>query len=185
MNYYSAHLFIDVHCSLKQKKKKKIIFYSAGPHCLYFLFILSNLVIHSLSFSLSLVHLSFLSSSTLSMSSPSSSSLQYGTTCFFFFFSFFFFFFHFIKSGLIHSLSFTVISHLKPLKLTLSTSPPSSSSLRSLKLTLSTSPARPSSTSPPSSSLDPRRRSASNALLFRRSTSGQLSLSSSCDALGF
>ena len=39
-------------------------------------------------------------------------------------------FFHFIKSSLIHSLSFTVISHLKP-----------------LKLTLSTSPARPSSTS--------------------------------------
>ena len=35
MNYYSAHLFIDVHCSLKQKKKKIIqpdlivsIFYS-------------------------------------------------------------------------------------------------------------------------------------------------------------
>ena len=81
------------------------IFYSAGPHCFYFLFILSNPVIHSLSFSLSLVHLSVLSSSTLS-------------------------------------------------------------------------------TSPPSSSSDPRRRSASDALLFRRSTSGQLSLSSSCDALG-
>ena len=67
------------------------IFYSAGPHCFYFLFILSNPIIHSLSFSLSLVHLSFLSCSTLSMLPPSSSSLRYGTTCFFFFFFFFFF----------------------------------------------------------------------------------------------
>ena len=44
---------------------------------------------------------------------------------------FFFIFFHFIKSSLIHSLSFTVISHLKPLKLTLSTSPARSHSLNS------------------------------------------------------
>ena len=168
-----------MHCSLKQKKKKKkYIFYSVRPHCFYFLFILSNPVIHSLSFSLSLVHLSFLSSSTLLTSLPSSSSLRYGTTCFFFFF-------HFIKSGLIHSILFTVISHLKPLKLTLSMLLPSSSSLRSLKLTLLTLPARPLSTLPPSSSSDSRRRFASDALLFRRSTSGQLSLSSSCDALGF
>ena len=97
----------------------------------------------------------------------------------------FFFFSNPVSFTLIHSFSFTVISHLKPLKLTLSTSPPSSSSLRSLKLTLLTLPARPLSTSPPSSSSDPRRRSASDALLFRWSTSGQLSLSSSCDALGF
>ncbi|KAK7843470.1 hypothetical protein CFP56_012439 [Quercus suber] len=55
---------------------------------------------------------------------------------------------------MIHSLSFIVISHLKP-----------------LKLTLSTSPTRPSSTSPPSSSSDPRRRSASDALRFCQSTS--------------
>ncbi|KAK7838122.1 glutathione s-transferase t3 [Quercus suber] len=55
---------------------------------------------------------------------------------------------------MIHSLSFIVISHLKP-----------------LKLTLSTSPVRPSSASPPSSSSDPRHRSASDALRFRRSTS--------------
>ena len=83
-----------------KKRKKKKIFYSAGPHCFYFLFILSNPIIHSLSFSLSLVHLSFLSSSTLSTSPPSSSSIRYGITCFFFFF--FFFSFYQIQS---HSLS--------------------------------------------------------------------------------
>ena len=81
--------------------------------------------------------------------------------------SFSFSFFHFIKSSLIHSLYFTVSSHLKPLKLTLSTLPP-----------------RPSSTSPPSSSSDPRRRFASTH--FSSADPLQVSL---CllhvDALGF
>ena len=110
MNCYSAHLSIDVHYSLKQKKKKKTIFYSAGPHCFYFLFILSNLIIHSLSFSLSLVHLSFLSSSTLSTSPPSSSSLRYNITCFFFFFFFFFILSNPVSFTLSHSLSSLISS---------------------------------------------------------------------------
>ncbi|XP_023885829.2 uncharacterized protein LOC111997930 [Quercus suber] len=46
--------------------------------------------------------------------------------------------------------------------------------LKPLKLTLSTSPVRPSSASPPSSRSDPRRRSASDALCFRRSASDAL-----------
>ena len=87
MNCYSAHLSIDVHGS--QKQKKYIYFIQLDLIVSIFLFILSNLVIHSLSFSLSLVHLSFLSSSTLSTSSPLSSSLRYDTTCFFFYFSFY------------------------------------------------------------------------------------------------
>ena len=64
MNCYSTHLSIDVHCSLR--KKKKTIFYSTGPHCFYFLFILSNPVIHSLSFSLSLSFISHSSQAPLS-----------------------------------------------------------------------------------------------------------------------
>ena len=116
MNCYSAHLSVDVHCSLKQKKKK-FIFYSAGPHCFYFLFILSNPVIHSLSFSLSLVHLSFLSSSTLSMSPLLSSSLRYSTTCFFFLFYFLFFFFI-----LSNPVSFTLSRSLSSLISSLSSS---------------------------------------------------------------
>ena len=183
MNCYSAHLSVDVHCSLKQKKKKLYFIQPDLIVSIFYSFYQIQSFIHSHSHSLSFI--------SHSSQAPLSQCRRYcqahsGTVqlaSFFFFFSFLFF--HFIKSSLIHSLSFIVISHLKPLKFTLSTSLPSSSSLRSLKLTLSTSPARPSSTSPPSSSLDPRRRSASDALLFRRSTSSQLSLSSSCDALGF
>ena len=96
MNCYSAHLSIDVHCSLR--KKKKTIFYSTGPHCFYFLFILSNPVIHSLSFSLSLSFISHSSQAPLSQRrrhhQAHSGTVQLA--------SFFFLFFHFIKSGLIH-----------------------------------------------------------------------------------
>ena len=52
MNCYSAHLSIDVHGS--QKQKKYIYFIQLDLIVSIFLFILSNLVIHSLSFSLSL-----------------------------------------------------------------------------------------------------------------------------------
>ena len=52
MNCYSAHLSIDVHSSLKQKKY--IYFIQLDLIVSIFLFILSNLIIHSLSFSLSL-----------------------------------------------------------------------------------------------------------------------------------
>ena len=90
----------------------------------------------------------------VNVDSSTSSSLRYNLL-------FFFFFFHFIKSGLIHSLYFTVSSHLKP-----------------LKLTLSTSPARPSS------SLDPHRRSASTH--FSSADPLQVSLCHlHVDALGF
>ena len=122
-------------CTVARSKRNIYILFSWTSLFLFFYsFYQIWSFIHSHSHSLSLVHLSFLSSSTLSTSSPSSSSLRYDTTCFFFFF---FFFFHFIKSGLIHSLSFTVISHPKPLKLTLSTSPTgplSTSSARSHSL---------------------------------------------------
>ena len=116
MNCYSAHLSIDVQSSLKQKKY--IYFIQLDLIVSIFLFILSNLIIHSLSFLLSL-SLSFISHSSQAPLSQHrhhrqahSCTIQLAS-----------FFFHFIKSGLIHSLSFTVISHPKPLKLTLSTSP--------------------------------------------------------------
>ena len=164
---------IDVHCSLKQK----IYIYFIQPDLIvsiFYSFYQIRSFIHSDSHSLSFI--SHSSQAPLSQRrrhcQAHSGTVQLA----------FFFFFFFILSN---PVSFTVISHLKPLKLTLSTSPPSSSSLRSLKLTLSTLPAQPSSTSPPSSSSDPRRRFALDALLFHRSTSGQLSLSSSCDSLGF
>ncbi|XP_030955326.1 uncharacterized protein LOC115977553 [Quercus lobata] len=63
------------------------------------------------------------------------------------------------SSSLNSSLSFTLQS-LKLVNVDSSTSSSLRSHLKPLKLTLSTSPARPSSTSPPSSSSDPRRRSA-------------------------
>ena len=179
MNCYSAHLSIDVHCSLKQKKKKIYIYiYISFSRTSLFLFFIhfiksghSFTLILTLSCS-SLIPLKLHSLNVVAI--VKLTPVQYNLL--------FFFFFFFILSN---PVSFTIISHLKPLKLTLSTSPPSSSSLRSLKLTLSTLPARPSSTSPPSSSSDPRHRFALDALLFHRSTSGQLSLSSSCDVLGF
>ena len=121
MNCYSAHLSIDVHCSLRKKKKNNILFNRTSLFLFFIHFIKSG---HSftLILTLSLIHLSFLSSSTLSTSPPSSSSLRYGTTCFFFFS---FFSFYQIRShslsSLISSLSSSLSQHCRP-SLTLSTS---------------------------------------------------------------
>ena len=114
MNCYSAHLSIDVHCSLKQKKKKIYIYIY-----IYFIhFIKSG---HSFTLILTLSRSSLIPLKLHSLNVATVVKLtpvRYNLLLLFFFF-----FFHFIKSGLIHSLSFTVISHPKPLKLTVSTSP--------------------------------------------------------------
>ena len=121
MNCYRAHL---------SKAKKYIYFIQPDLIVsIFYSFYQIRSFIHSHSHSLSFI--------SHSSQAPLSQCRRYcqahsGTVqlaYFFFFFSFLFF--HFIKSSLIHSLSFTVISHLKPLKLTLSTSPARSHSLNS------------------------------------------------------
>ena len=105
MNCYSAHLSIDVHSSLKQKKY--IYFIQLDLIVSIFLFILSNLVIHSLSFSLSLSRSSLIPLKLHSLNIVTIVKLtpvRYNLLIFFFF-SFFFILSNPVSFTLSHSLS--------------------------------------------------------------------------------